>query len=117
MLTAFGKVLRMLRLENNELLKDMSLKLDITPAYLSAIENGKKKPTQKILEKIQNSYILNQKTKENLISTFREVLKEITINIDSLDPDQQDLSLVFARKINDLNKENIIKIKEILSKK
>ena len=42
MLTNFGKALRKLRIDNNELLKDMALKLEVTVSYLSAVENGKR---------------------------------------------------------------------------
>ena len=38
MLTSFGKTLRKLRIDNEELLKDMALKLGVTLAYLSAVE-------------------------------------------------------------------------------
>ena len=40
MLTNFGKALRKLRIDNNELLKDMALKLEVTVSYLSAVENA-----------------------------------------------------------------------------
>ena len=42
MLTKFGKKLRALRLENDQRLKDMADKLEVTAAYLSAVENGKR---------------------------------------------------------------------------
>ena len=42
MLTEFGKALRRIRLDNDELLKDMADKLKVSSAYLSAVENGKK---------------------------------------------------------------------------
>lgn len=38
MLTKFGKELRKIRIENDEILKDMADKLNVTAAYLSAVE-------------------------------------------------------------------------------
>ena len=43
MLTKFGKELRKIRIENDEILKDMADKLNVTAAYLSAVENGNRK--------------------------------------------------------------------------
>ena len=42
MLTSLGKFLRKLRIDNNELLKDMAQKLNVSVSFLSAVENGKK---------------------------------------------------------------------------
>ena len=42
MLTALGKFLRKLRIDNGEILKDMADKLGVTASFLSAVENGKK---------------------------------------------------------------------------
>ena len=43
MITAFGKFLRILRMDNGEILKTMAEKLEVTSSFLSAVENGKKK--------------------------------------------------------------------------
>ena len=37
MLTKFGKELRKIRIEHDEILKDMADKLNVTAAYLSAV--------------------------------------------------------------------------------
>ena len=42
MLTEFGKCLRKIRIDKAELLKDMAEKLQVTSAYLSAVEHGKR---------------------------------------------------------------------------
>ena len=43
MLTSIGKFLRKLRMSNGEILRDMAEALEVTSAFLSAVENGKKK--------------------------------------------------------------------------
>jgi len=48
MITEFGRILRNIRMDCNELLKDMADKLNITSSYLSAIEHGKER-FQKVL--------------------------------------------------------------------
>ena len=52
MITSLGKQLRMVRLNSGDLLKDMAKKLEITPAYLSSIENGKRTPPQNIANRV-----------------------------------------------------------------
>ncbi|WP_227865690.1 helix-turn-helix domain-containing protein [Clostridioides sp. ZZV14-6045] len=41
-LTEFGKFSRKLRIEKDEILRDMSEKLNVTVSYLSAVETGKR---------------------------------------------------------------------------
>lgn len=43
MLTGIGKFLRKLRIDNEEILKDMADALGVSSAFLSAVENGRKK--------------------------------------------------------------------------
>ena len=43
MVTSFGKFLRNLRMDVGELLLEMAAKLHVSPAFLSGVENGKRK--------------------------------------------------------------------------
>lgn len=43
MLTSVGRFLRTLRIDHGEILKDMADVLGVSSAFLSAVENGKKK--------------------------------------------------------------------------
>lgn len=67
-LTEFGKFLRKLRIDNGELLKDMAIKLNVTPSFLSLIETGKRSIPKKLEEEIKETYSLNLEQKEELIS-------------------------------------------------
>ena len=42
MLTEFGKLLRIIRINSGDTSKDMAKKLNLSPSYLSAIESGKR---------------------------------------------------------------------------
>ena len=44
LLTKLGRFLRKIRIDRGELMIDMAEKLGVTPAFLSAVENGKRKP-------------------------------------------------------------------------
>ena len=67
-LTEFGKFLRKLRIDNEELLKDMAIKLNTTPAFLSMVETGRRSIPKKWEEEIEKIYSLSLIQKEELIS-------------------------------------------------
>ena len=67
-LTEFGKFSRKLRIDNGELLKDMAIKLNVTPFFLSMVETGRRSIPKKWEEEIEKIYSLSLKQKEELIS-------------------------------------------------
>jgi transcriptional regulator with XRE-family HTH domain len=75
MVTNFGKFCRKLRIDNDELLKDMACKLSVTPSYLSAIEKGKRKVPVEWEQKIAELYPLdsNQLIELCTVSTLNEL--------------------------------------------
>lgn len=80
-LTEFGKFLRKLRIDNGELLKDMAIKLNVTPFFLSMVETGKRSIPKKLEEEIKETYSLNLEQKEELISILnrnkrKQIIKE-----------------------------------------
>lgn len=114
MLTELGKFLRVLRMNRGELLKDMADKLVIAPSYLSSIENGKRTPTKALIQKIEREYFLTSEEMNNLLSAYEQTIKEVTINLQFLKEDRVDLSVVFARRLNELSDEEITAINKIL---
>ncbi|WP_243015114.1 helix-turn-helix domain-containing protein, partial [Brevibacillus borstelensis] len=78
MVTPFGKFCRKLRIDKEELLKDMADKLGVTSSYLSAVENGKRSIPQSWLHGISQIYELcdNQISElQNAIESSQTVLK------------------------------------------
>lgn len=60
MTTAFGKFCRKLRIDNDEIMKDMAEKLGVTASYLSAIEKGKRTIPTDWAEQIAKHYELTE---------------------------------------------------------
>lgn len=116
MLTEFGKYLRRIRIDENQLLKDMAFILRVTSAYLSAVENGKRKPTKELIGKINNKYQLSTEQQKELEEAYAKTVNSITIDMSTSSPSQSDLGLIFARKIDSLSEEQISEIKKILQK-
>ena len=57
--TRYGRVLRHIRARRKEVMRDMAKVLDVTPSFLSSVENGKEKVPEKWTEKIADHYNLN----------------------------------------------------------
>ncbi len=114
MLTSLGKFLRTFRIQQGELLKDMADRLNVAPAYLSSIENGKRIPTKKLLSNIVEIYQLDDEAKQELHSSFFETLDEVNLNMKFATASQKDLCISFARKFDSLDNDQIAKIKRIL---
>lgn len=115
MLTKLGKFLRILRMDRGELLKQMADNLNIAPSYLSSIENGKREPSRDFVQKIESAYVLSGKEREQLLSAYEQTVEEVTINLNQLSEEQVDLSVVFARRLNELSDNEVDAIKKILA--
>lgn len=115
MLTSLGKQLRVLRIHNGELLKDMALKLSVTPAYLSSIENGKRTPPKTIVSQLEKIYNLDDETTKSLQDAYFETINEIKLNINGVPDTKKELGLVFARKFDGLSKDQVSSLIKILN--
>nr|WP_314460763.1 helix-turn-helix transcriptional regulator [uncultured Clostridium sp.] len=116
MLTAFGRFLRKLRIDNGELLKDMSEKLNITVAYLSAVENGKRDIPEKWLDIIRDLYGLDDNQYCVMQEAAYENKNDISITLKKGDAYDRNLVLSFAREFRDLTKEEKADIMQILKR-
>lgn len=117
MITEFGKALRKLRIDKDELLKDMASKLDVTISYLSAVENGRREVPQNWVDDITILYGLNAKERDKLENLAYKSKKRISINLESADSKRKDVALAFARKFDDFSDEEIRKINSIIKGK
>jgi transcriptional regulator with XRE-family HTH domain len=117
MATLIGQKLRIIRLERGEVLKDMADKLNISSAYLSAMENGKREFNKNLLEQIGELYCLSYEQIDDLYDSYYKSIHQIQINIENQPSPKADLGLVFARKFNDLDDTQIDKILKVLKTK
>ena len=77
MVTDFGKFCRKLRIDHDELMKDMAKKLDVTSSYLSAVEKGKRDLPDDWIEKISKAYNLSASQLSELGTIH--ILKSLTV--------------------------------------
>lgn len=115
MLTKFGKLLRMIRLENGEYAKDMADSLKVTPAYLSAVEHGKREVPNSWIAKLSEIYHLNNITIDKLTEAANETKGIVQIHINDMSEKNRKLANAFARKLENLESDDIEKMLKILN--
>lgn len=110
--TELGRFLRHIRLDTDEVLGDMAVNLDISPAYLSAIENGKRELPEGFCDSVIQKYRLDAKKAYELKKLEMEMKRQLIIpmNTPTLSPQQVDTALMFARDFSKLNESQLDKI-------
>lgn len=114
MLTKFGQFCRKLRIERNEILKDMADKLMVTVSYLSAVENGNRAIPKEWEEKLVDLYGLNDLERHQLKIAIVDTNEEIKLKLEKGDEEKQEFALKLARRFDNLTKDEIEKITAIL---
>lgn len=116
-LTPFGKRLRILRIEREEVLFDMAQKLGLSSSYISSVETGKRKITENLLNKLRCCYNLSDAEFETFKQAAEESRSSISLELDSASTEQKDLALSFAKKFNSLDKDTIRQINQLMNRR
>lgn len=114
MLTDFGKFLRKIRIDCGEILKDMAEKLNVSAAYLSAVEMGKRNIPEQWVNRISELYGLSEEEKSNLNDAADNSAKSITLNFDNISNSRKETAILFAREFENVDAETLDKIKKLL---
>ncbi|AWY98846.1 helix-turn-helix domain-containing protein [Blautia argi] len=116
MLTNFGKELRKLRIDHDELLKDMASNLGVTVAYLSAVENGKREVPDTWIDVLGEKYQLSSDELAILQSLAYEGKSSLKIDLSKIESEERELALAFARSFKSLSDEEMKEIRKILGR-
>ena len=115
MRTSLGIFLAQIRLSNGETLREMAKKIGVSSAFLSAVENGKKKMPEAWKEKLQVLYSLTTQQIAELEQAMLESNDKIELDVSDVSKTERELVISFARKFSSLDQETIEKIRKILS--
>ncbi len=113
-ITSFGRLLRQLRERKGDSLRDLATKLDISAAFLSAMEIGKKKIPNDYACRIAEIYNLNSEELKELEDSITITNKKVMLDLDNMTDDQVEASLIFARKIKDADSDLLDKLMKAL---
>ncbi len=116
MLTEFGKILRKIRIDHQELLRDMALVLGVSSAYLSAVETGKRKVPTSWVAIIIEHYKLNAEQAALLKNAFEDSQGEVSIPLHTATAQQRCAAISFAKALQGLSDEDVEKIMKIVQK-
>jgi transcriptional regulator with XRE-family HTH domain len=110
-LTEFGKFCRKLRIDRSELLKDMAEKFDVSAAYLSAVEVGRRNVPPSWPKSLAELYSLNSKDISSMNKAIESSKLQVKISLDGFSANDRNLAVAFAREFKDLDEETKSKIR------
>ncbi len=114
--TAFGKILRKMRIDCSEVLGVMAKRLNVSPAYLSSIENGGRVIPDDFIAKVVAEYGLNEAQK-NELEEAKATVKGV-VNVDFTDQKTEanyvETAVMFAKDFSRLTAEQVNQLKELL---
>lgn len=114
MLTEFGKIIRMYRLENGLILKDMADTLDVPSSYLSAMEMGRKVVSDEFVNRLLSSYGFTDEEEKRIVEAAKLSANSVRVNLENASMQKKGMALSFARKFDGLDEETVKKIMEYL---
>jgi transcriptional regulator with XRE-family HTH domain len=109
-LTEFGAAVRKARIDAKVTLQQMADELDVTPAYLSSLEVGRKRVSPQWVKKIE-AYFKKKKIAIRDLRVLADVSNK-SIPLEGVSPQQQMLLAGFAR--TSLTKEQMDKLSKLL---
>jgi transcriptional regulator with XRE-family HTH domain len=117
-MTPFGERLRSLRQERHVTLKDMAAALNVSSAYLSALEHGKRgRPSWHLLQGVLAYFNIIWDEAEELVKLARLSHPRITIDTQGLSPKATELANRLSKDIGRLDDQQILKLLATLDEK
>ena len=118
--TNLAKFLKILRVQNDELLGNMADKMGIKPSYLSSIEANRRPLTDELRAKLVESYNLDEEQQQKLDNLVAEANRTVEVNLESvrdesLLPEYVDTALLFAKDLSKMSSIELGKIKSLLN--
>ena len=114
MVSSFGRTLKEYRKRNDDTLKTLSEKLEISLPYLSAMEVGRKLVPIEIVTKIKELYNLTEEEYNTLYMAMLDSNNKVDIELSKMNEAQREVSMVFARKIENADPELVEKLRKVL---
>lgn len=114
-MTPFGEKLRALRAERGMLLKDMAAALEVSPAYLSALEHGRRGVASAgLIHQICQLFGLIWDDADELNALARQSRPRLRLNSAGLSAAQTALANRLSREFRNLDEDTIQAIERVL---
>ncbi len=113
MTTEYGKTVRKLRIDKLMSLKELAEKLGVTPSYISAVEMGRKKLTDELVESVSDAMELSRSERELVWVAAVESRDHVTIDVRNADSSAREAVAVLARNFGELSPEALKSIRQL----
>ena len=117
MLSEFGIALRKIRLDRQLLLKEMAEALDVTSAFLSSVETGKRKVPKDFVSKLCSLYNLTSVECDTLERASAMTQQEIRISMENATRSQRELAFSLAKALDDLTDDDVERIMNAINQR
>lgn len=119
-MTEIAKFLRKLRIDNEQSLGDMAEKLGLSAAYLSAIENDKRKIPEDMKDNLFKAYCLTEEQKLEFARLVAESREKVEIGLAGIQqellPEYVDAAVMFAHDLSQMDRKQLAEVKDFLQK-
>ena len=117
--TSLSKFLRILRIQNDQLLGDMAEKLGIKPSYLSSIEANRRPLTPELRHRLVEAYGLDETAQVELEKCTAQAARSVEVSLLTVRneerlPEYVDTALLFARDLSSLGSAELAEIRNLL---
>ena len=117
-MTPFGDRMRKLRAERNMTLKDMAVAVGVSPAYLSALEHGKRgRPSWHLIQRIIAHFNIIWDEAEEVVHLARISHPRIAIDTAGLSPRATELANRLAAEIGKLDQATLEDIMALVDRR
>lgn len=116
MVTPFGKQLRKIRIDRSEILKDMADRLEVSPAFLSAVENGKRNVPHNWISVLSLAYNLSGEEMASLQTLAEESSTFVKMNLSEATDNKRQAALVFAREFETMSDETVSQFLKLIQR-
>jgi transcriptional regulator with XRE-family HTH domain len=116
-MTPFGAKLRLLRAERGLSLKDLANALEVSSAYLSSLEHGRRgRPSWYLIQRTLAYFNLIWDDAEELVALARQSHPRVVIDTSGLEPNATAVANRLADRIATLPEEKLRQILDLLDK-
>lgn len=114
-MTPFGEAIRKLRNERGISQRQMAQDLGVSPAYLSALEHGhRSKPSWQFVQRVIGYFNVIWDDAEALMISAGLSDPNVSIDTSGLQADATEVSNLMAKHINELQRDDLAAMKEII---
>lgn len=115
MLTEFGKVMRIIRINTGDSMRDMAAKIGMSATYLSAIETGKRNIPANMEELLFTNYNFSEKDRQNIKDSIEKSASHVKIDLTEMADKKK--KLIYSISKGDIDEETLDKLCEIIRNK